>query len=341
MMQMLNEAYSVLSNPDKRQEYNKDWENISRKPAKPVEEPKKAHGRNDKMFVTAKLLLDDYFSKIMEKNYGACYELISGLDKCNITKEEFISWQDAVSKIYRMTEYSCEFYGVYRDKILNGILYHDLLEFNIHTVEYNVVMEMVQKDNFTKLLLLEDGAWRVYIGYEKLQPIISKFKDLKGLLNARSVLNELMEQHNKVDLPTGLLNQRGVMENIDREIHRYNRYGNPFSIILCEIDLVKLMNLKEEKELVDGIVKVVGELLTGHLRKLDLVGRWSEHTIVVLLPETGLLPAIKVSHKIQRILKEKHLIMDDKNYKMVMDIGIAEYSLSLEETLDRIYNQIR
>lgn len=341
MMQMLNEAYSVLSNPGKRQEYNKDWEQINKVPVRQENNTASSHGRNDKMFVSAKLLLDDYFRNIMDKKYDTCYELISSLDKLNITKEEFVSWQDAVSKIYRMTEYHCEFYGVYRDRTLNGKLYHDILEFNINTVEYNVVMEMVQKDNFTKLLLLEDGNWRVYIGYEKLQPIISKFKDLKGLLNAKSVMNELVEQHNKFDIPTGLPNQRGVMENIEREIHRYNRYGNPFALILCEIDLVKLMNMKEEKEIVDGILKVVGELLTGSLRKLDLVGRWSEHTLVILLPETGLLPAIKVSHKIQRILKEKHLIMDDKTYKMVLDIGIAEYAVSLEETLDRIYNQIR
>jgi diguanylate cyclase (GGDEF)-like protein len=341
MMQMLNEAYTILSDQGKRKEYNREWEIINQKPAKQESDSWETHGRNDKMFVSAKLLLDEYFKNIKEKNYGQCYELISNLDKCNISKEEFINWQDAVSKIYRMTDYHCEFYGVYRDLPLNGRLYHDVVEFYINTVEYNIIMEMVQKDSFRKLILLEEGDWHVYIGYEKLQPIISKFKDLKGLLNAKSVMNELMENHNKVDVATGLFNQRGVMEFIEREIQRFHRYGNPFSLILCEIDLVKLMNVKEEKEIIDGVIKAVSELLIGHLRKLDLVGRWSENSILILLPETGLIQAIKVSHKIQKILKDKHLILDDMICKMKMDTGIAEYAVSLEETLDRIYNQVR
>lgn len=344
-MQMINEAYTVLSNPGKRQEYNKEWEKINRKPDTGANSDNNtfnaAHPNNEKMFVSAKHLLDDYFKNIMNKNYSDCYELISAPDKRNISKEEFISWQDAVSKIYCIKEYNCEFYGVYRDKLMNGRIYHDILEFNIRTVEYNIVMEMVQRDNFTKLVLLEDNEWRIYIGYEKLQPIINKFQNLKGLLNAKTVMNELMERYNKVDISTGLLNQRGILENIEREIQRYERYGNVFSMILCDFNLISLINRKEEKELTDRVLITVGELLTGNLRKLDLVGRWSDSSLLILLPETGLLPAIKVSHKIQKILKEKCRLFDDKSFQMVVDYGITEYFSSLEEALDRIYSQIR
>jgi len=344
MIQMINEAYSILGNAEKRFNYNKEWERIVHKPErseKSDNQDENIHRGNEKMFMTAKSVLDDYFRNIMKQNFAYCYELISNLDKKNISKEEFINWQEAVSKIYQIKKYNCEIYGVYRDKLLNGKMLKDVLEFNMNTHEYNIVMDMVQKDHFTKMIILDEGEWRMYLGYEKLEPIISKFNDLKGLLNAKSMMNELMEQHIKVDIPTGLLNQRGILESIEREIHRFDRYGNVFSLVMCEFDLVRLLNTKEEKEVVDSMIKLVGELLTSRLRKLDIIGRWSDKSILIILPETGLLPAIKVSHKMKRMMKERHLIFEDKNYKMVMDFGITEYSSSLEEALDRIYCQIR
>jgi PleD family two-component response regulator len=84
----------------------------------------------------------------------------------------------------------------------------------------------------------------------------------------------------------------------------------------------------------------MGELLITNLRKLDLVGRWDTRRLLIVLPETGLMPAIKVSHKMQKLFKEDSILNRDKNYKLVIDFGVTEYYSSLEETLDRIYNQL-
>lgn len=340
MMQMINEAYTTLSNPEKRKEYNQIWEEKNKKPAQNNRDTSNNQRKNEMLFLSAKALLEEYFRNIMKNNYGDCYELISSTDKNNMTREEFIHWQEAVSKVYNMKDFKCDLCGVYRDKLIQGQMFHDVLEFSVNTVEYNIVMDMMQKDNLKKVILLEDGHWRVYIGYEKLQPIISKFNDLRSLLNAKTVLNELVESHSKVDLETGLMNQRGIIENIEREIHRFNRYGNVFSMILCDIDIVKLINRSEEQEVINHVVKMIGELLTDQLRKLDMVGRWGNQSILLVLPETGLLPAIKVAHKMQKMLKEKNLILNDKIYKIVINYGISEYYSSFEETLDRIYNQL-
>ncbi|MGF7144946.1 diguanylate cyclase (GGDEF)-like protein [Anaerotaenia torta] len=363
-MQLINEAYSILSDPEKRKEYTRLWENRNLRPApqagaqtasagakSPSSNAKASQfaagaasgdrqAKGDMRFLSAKALLEQYFRHIMKNEYSKCYDMISDTDKRNITRDDFIHWQTAVSKVYTMKEFKCDLYGVYKNKMLQGKSFSDVLEFSVNTVEYNIVMDMPQKDSLTKLIILEKEQWRVYLGYEKLEPMINKFNDLRGLLNAKTALDELMENHIRIDSTTGLTNQRGLLENIEREIARHNRYGNPFSLLLCEITLVKLVNPQEEQEVVNRVAKSMGELLISHLRKLDLVGRWDAQHLLVVLPETGLVPAIKVTHKLQKYLKDNMELITDKSCKIMLDFGTTEYHASLEETLDRIYNQL-
>lgn len=353
MMQLINEAYSILSDPVKRKEYNGIWESRNIRPAANTKQPSNptsdteanthpnAGKRYDMRFISAKVLLEEYFTSLMKGEYSCSYDMISQPDKGNISKADFIHWQTAVSKVYSIREFKCELHGIYRDKLIQGKMHDDVLEFNVSTVEYNMVMDMLQKDSFSKLLLQEKGEWKVYLGYEKLEPIINKFNDLRGLLNAKSVLNELAENHSRVDNVTGFTNQRGLIESIGREIFRKERYHNVFSIIICEININKLMKSDEEQEVINHVIKTMGDLLITNLRKLDLVGRWDNRRLMILLPETGLMSAIKVSHKIQRLFKENSILNRDKNFKLVIDFGVTEYFSSLEETLDRIYNQLQ
>jgi diguanylate cyclase (GGDEF)-like protein len=347
-MQLINEAYSILSDPIKRKEYNRTWEskNISSATAanhqsNPYSDSNaNSRKRFDRRFLSAKALLEEYFDSLMKGDYSHSYDMISEPDKSNISKSDFIHWQTAVSKVYCIKECKCDLHGIYQDKLIRGTMYGDVLEFNVNTLEHNLVMDMMQKDNVTKLLLQEKGEWKVYLGYEKLEPIINKFNDLRGLLNAKTVLNELAENRSRMDNATGLMNQRGLIEIVEREILRQERYHNVFSLIICEIDVVKRMHASEEQEIVNHVLRTMGELLITNLRKLDLVGRWDTRRLLIVLPETGLMPAIKVSHKMQKLFKEDSILNRDKNYKLVIDFGVTEYYSSLEETLDRIYNQL-
>lgn len=250
------------------------------------------------------------------------------------------NWQRAVSMVFHLTEYSSKIYGTYKNKLFNRHMFDDIVEFGVNVVEYNAVMDMVEKNDFTKMTVLEDGKWRVIVGYEKLQPLISKFKALTSLLTAKFVISELVETYSKVDSLTELLNQRGIIERVENEIHRFDRYGNVFSLIMCDIDIIKMINISMGQEVKDHAVKFVGEILLNNLREPDVVGRWGEKTFLILLPETRLTSAIKVTEKIHRILKTKKRVYDDKTYNVSAKFGIVEYVSSLEESLDRISSQI-
>ena len=154
-MQLINEAYSILSDPIKRKEYNRTWEskNISSATAanhqsNPGYDSNANSGKRfDRRFLSAKALLEEYFDSLMKGDYSHSYDMISEPDKSNISKSDFIHWQTAVSKVYCIKECKCDLHGIYQDKLIRGTMYGDVLEFNVNTLEHNLVMDMMQKDN--------------------------------------------------------------------------------------------------------------------------------------------------------------------------------------------------
>lgn len=107
LMKLLNEAYSVLTDPARRSEYDLEWEEkqkVTRMQINPV-------GKSpvdDKLAVPAKNVLVRYFSLIMNKNFKEAYDLISTADKKHIGPEDFFKWQSTVSKIFKLKLFECE-----------------------------------------------------------------------------------------------------------------------------------------------------------------------------------------------------------------------------------------
>ena len=325
IMQSLNKAYEVLSNPGKREVYNMKWKENNETP--------KEHDYNP----MAKSVLNEYFGSIAGNQLDLAYELISNVDKENISKDEFINWQKAVSVVYRLLEYNCKFNQALTDKLLCGHLYNDVKEFNVAIEEYNEVMDMVEKSIIKKMVVLDkDDKWRVFIGHEKIQPLIGKFKSLTGLLNAKSVIQELTENHSRIDSLTGILNQKGVREEIEGEIQRFERYGNSFSLVLCEVQMDKIIKKERTQEIEDFIISSVTEILINNLRKIDIIGAWEKNKFLILLPETDLVSAIKVANKIKEIFRAEVIRKGSIVYKISASFGIAEYVSSLEETLGKL-----
>ncbi len=335
-MKKINQAYEVISDPERRKQYDQEQKDKYNRPCGGDCSQKNAHGRNMKSFAAAKAVLDEYFRGIMDNRFDCSYELISDIDKQNISRDDFIIWQSAVSKVFHLKEYSLRIYGAGSGKTIDRHIFSDTVEFGVDVVEHNTVMDMMEKNSFTKTTVLEDGKWLVYLGYKDLQPLIDKFKSLTGLLTAKTVISELIESHSRIDSLTGLLNQRGIIERIENEILRYNRYGNIFSLIMCDVDIVKAANASMKQEALEYAVKFAGEILLNSLRKLDAVGRWGEKSFLILLPETGRASALKAAQKLSRILKQKNLAYEGRTYGISAKFRTVEYESSLEESLDRV-----
>ncbi|MFA5537183.1 MAG: DnaJ domain-containing protein [Bacillota bacterium] len=338
IMQMINKAYAVLSNPTQRERYNMEWRELYFKSGHEDPQIRAMAEKLKKTLLTAETKLYNYFQHIMMGRFDEAYQLISNFDKANIDRKDFIAWQKAVAIIFRLKEHELKVKEIHKNKLLNGHLFDEVVEFKIDVLEYNAVMDMTGRDVLAKMVVFEeDGEWRVFVGHEKLQPFIEKVKELSGLLNAKAVLNELSEDHSKLDGLTGLLNPRGIKEKLKAEVQRNERYGNIFSTIFCVLDFTKTLEKTPPRVEQEQIIKAVGNLLLNNLRKLDSAARWEENAFLVLLPETELNSALAVSEKVDFLIKKEPTYLAEK---FIFGLGAAEYADSLDKTLNRALNRV-
>lgn len=340
-MKKINEAYETLRNPEKRSAY--DLQHI-RRPITPQS------GRNDAQPqkksadivcpVGAKDALIQYFDCIKKGDFAVAYELITSVDKKNISVDDFIKWQSVVSKIFSLQEYGFKVDKIEPNIRINGRVFNKAVEFSVSTVEENTVMGRLENDTIVKKVVLEDTVWRVYIGFEDIGPYIMRFEELSGLLAAKSAINDMVEHYSYKDSGTGLYNKKGFSEAAQREIWRFGRYGNVFSVILLEVDLCKVAARAKTHDLRRLTAEWAGRILNESFRKLDILGRWGEMGFIVLLPETDLSGCIKAAQKIKSIFEVQELIYNKKPQDFKLNIGIEEFRGSLEDLIRNLKNYI-
>ncbi len=339
-MQKINEAYETLRDAAKRRAY--DATRVRRPEARTAPDIRTAPKRDAEIDCPPAALeaLREYFSCIISKDFEGAYALITAADKKNIPSDDFIKWQSGVSRIYALQKYSCTADRLHANYRLGGRVFTRVVDFSVATIEHNSVMGRQESDTITKYVVLEDQDWRIYVGFDDIRPYIARFEELSGLLAAKTVISDMVRHYSSKDSGTGLYNKKGFSEAAQREIWRYNRYGNTFSVLLLEIDLGRDSSRSKNQELLRYTAEWAGKILQGSFRVLDILGRWGETGFIVLLPETDLNSCIKAAKKIKGIFETQALVCGRRKYKVKLNIGIEEFRGSLEDTIRNLNNYI-
>ncbi len=334
-MKQINIAYDILKDSVKRKKYDAD---LLRKQDNTANEALKQE-TDSASCISATTALTEYFNHIKNKNFSSAYKLISSMDKHKISLEDFLKWQNIVSKIFRIQDFECKASKTDQNIELNGLIYKQGVEFIIVTVEHNILMNRSEKDIFKKIVVLDKDGWRIYIGYEDVKPHIAKLEELEELLAAKLVISEMVELYSNIDNLTGLLNKKGFIEAAEKEVWRYGRYGNIFSLMLLEIDCSKVATCDNE-EMKRCSVAWAGQLLKDSIRKLDIIGRWGETGFIILMPETELTSMVKVAVKIREIFETREFVYDNITQKVTVIIGIDEFKDTLASTIEMLNHHI-
>jgi len=115
-------------------------------------------------------------------------------------------------------------------------------------------------------------------------------RDLERAVKERTAelqeANDRLEDLSVRDGLTGLLNRRAMSGKLT-EVHALaRRYGNPYSVILCDIDYFKLLNDTLGHLEGDSILRSVATTLGEAVRISDSVYRYGGEEFLVVLPET-------------------------------------------------------
>jgi len=103
---------------------------------------------------------------------------------------------------------------------------------------------------------------------------------------------------------TGLYNRRFFDEALAQNIETARRYGRELSLIIFDLDDLKVVNDTRGHQAGDEILKTFAQLLKNNSRKADIVCRIGGDEFAVILPEAGRSDVQNFTERFLRILGE-------------------------------------
>ncbi|MCV2886330.1 diguanylate cyclase [Aestuariibacter sp. AA17] len=167
--------------------------------------------------------------------------------------------------------------------------------------------------------------------------MISRFRQKQRFLNEITEKNQKLEVLSTTDPLTELPNRRVVYEAINSEIARCNRYAQPFSIIIFDIDHFKQVNDKYGHNGGDLILKRIASLITQNIRENDLFGRWGGEEFLLVLASTNQENSLIVAEKLRALIEAMAVEYEGYIIKVTSTLGVCEYQLgtNIEEMIKR------
>ena len=105
----------------------------------------------------------------------------------------------------------------------------------------------------------------------------------------------------RTDHLTGLWNRRHLIEVMEAEVARLERGGQPFCLLMADLDDFKQINDEHGHEIGDAVLCEVARRLRDSVRRQDTVARWGGEEFLVLLPDTSEAGA----HALANALRER------------------------------------
>lgn len=130
-----------------------------------------------------------------------------------------------------------------------------------------------------------------------------------------------------VDGLTGLFVRRYFDARVDEEIERARRFGQPFSIVMMDIDDFKRLNDTHGHLVGDRVLREVAAVVRREMRGVDTAARYGGEELVIILPRTELVAALAVAERIRGALAAHRIAVGPEGPVLTVaaSFGIAAY----------------
>jgi len=126
----------------------------------------------------------------------------------------------------------------------------------------------------------------------------------------------------RTDHLTGIGNRRYLLERLDEELRRAERYGRNLGLLFIDIDHFKGVNDIYGHDTGDQVLIKTAKALQKELRDIDALGRFGGEEFLVILPETSLQGALAIAERMR--IRVKGTKLTEIDHSISVSIGVAE-----------------
>ena len=128
------------------------------------------------------------------------------------------------------------------------------------------------------------------------------------------------------DSLTDLFNRRRIGELLENEIERAKRKEEVFSVMMLDVDDLKLINDAYGHVVGDKLLVNVAKALKNSCRSVDLIGRYGGDEFMIILPYTHGEKAGVIAQRICEKIRQQGLKINGiRNIPIRLSIGVATY----------------
>ncbi len=247
------------------------------------------------------------------------------------------------------------------DGLLERIIHpDDLVKFSSHR-HFALTSKMVGEIEFR--IILPDG-WVQWIGHV-CQPVFddqNRYLGVRGsnrnitarkqaereLQRAKESLEEVnhtllvaieREQRiSRIDSLTEVYNRRYFFEIAAHECSVAERYKQPLSLIMFDIDNFKKFNDQYGHQVGDEILKNITQIAREQLRSADILGRYGGEEFTILLPNSNAQESLIVAERIRDRVGAYKLDIGSGLVSVTISVGVAEYCTETQALDDLLRN---
>lgn len=123
-----------------------------------------------------------------------------------------------------------------------------------------------------------------------------------------------------IDLLTGIYNRFGINLYL-KELHP--QVGVDYAIILLNLDNFKKIQHEFGLNYADTALTKVATLLCKHVRDTDIVGRYGEHEFIIILSNTNLEKAKRITQRLAKLIQAKAIILKTQSILLQASCGVS------------------
>ena len=153
--------------------------------------------------------------------------------------------------------------------------------------------------------------------------LILIFNAFAKLTEIHTGLASTMSYLANTDGLTRVSNRRHLEVLLEEEEKRAARYGNPFCVLLLDVDHFKRVNDAFGHDVGDEVLREMADLLFTSVRSVDHVGRWGGEEFLIVLPEVGLEEARTSAVRLKGLI-EAHAF--EPAGTVTASFGVAEFN---------------
>jgi len=132
---------------------------------------------------------------------------------------------------------------------------------------------------------------------------------------------------------TGAYNHRYFMDQLETEVRESNRYHNPLSLMIIDIDHFKGFNDNHGHQAGDYVLRCLTEIATNVLRETDIFARYGGEEFAAIMPNTSEKEAEEAAERLRQAVESYDLRYMGQKLSITISVGVASHKTESADDL--------